>query len=214
MSEALQEMLWNPTPDSLPTEVQRIQTRHRRILALHMLGWRPAEIAAEVGVTAVTVSRILNSPLVRTRLDGLLDEQDEECKVKNLESQKRREQMLADCIELQYAVVKGSVEYPNPETGEITRQTPNIGQRLRASQDLLDRNAETAKIQRVRDEPPDDTEYQQHVFNIKEKFNTALRERESRVVDIPTTSNPQESPNGHSKPNEGCGPLPDPPSNR
>ena len=67
-----------PKPEGRTYQIQHLWQRHHRMKQLHLMGMSNRDIAAELGVTEVTVGNVLNSELMRREIEiasGSLDKE-------------------------------------------------------------------------------------------------------------------------------------------
>jgi hypothetical protein len=108
--------------------LQQLKSQHREIARLHFEGMRPAEIAAEVGMSISSVGAIIRDPLCQAHLERLADKADGNV----IDVRKRLAEMNAKALDtldnlLSDADVSDSVQ-------------------LKAAQDVLNRNGYAPQV--------------------------------------------------------------------
>lgn len=115
-----------------PYEVLTLQDNHREIIRLAAIGMKKAAIAKELGITAQTVSNVLNSSIVQQHLNTLHAQRDD----KFAETVRDLEELLPSAVEAYSDVLNKKVN-----------TTPM--QRIKAAGEVLDRvgPSKTSKVE-------------------------------------------------------------------
>lgn len=64
----LQKMSGERLPNGYPA-LKKLNSRAKLIISFHLCGWKGVDIAAHLGVTQATVSRVLNDPLAQKHIE-------------------------------------------------------------------------------------------------------------------------------------------------
>ena len=108
--------------------IQRVQSQHREIIRLKISGFKNCEIAEAVGMTQSHISQVLNSPLVKERIEQIqaaadLQAVDVLTDIKN---------MAPEAVSLLYDIMK--------DDDKLRESRLSVTTRMKAASEILDRS--------------------------------------------------------------------------
>jgi len=150
-------------PEGKPTVVSELQSRHREIVRLHIVGLKNVEIAERLHITPVSVGQTLRSPIVQQHLRELQGKRDETF----VEIAEELEELLYDAHRAYAQVLRGEVETTPMQrvkvasevfdrTGYGKQTTVNHSKEL-TKEDILEIKATALQAKQENDEIEDGT---------------------------------------------------------
>lgn len=102
--------------------LNQLKSQHREIARLHVEGFRPAEIAQEIGMNIQSVGNIIRDPMCQAHIAKLLDRAD------------------TGVIDVRKSMAKLNAKAVNKIESLLDRDDVSDSVALRTAQDVLDRN--------------------------------------------------------------------------
>lgn len=169
-----------PPGERTARELSLLQTRHRRMIEMHVQGFKNREIARALGVAEMAVCNCLRSPISIMRIRELNAARE----AKAVASIDRISEMSIAALEVVDEMLHGkvTVELTNTAGEKVTQEVPVAPHtRLNAAVTILDRNPFTAKVApRKEQEDSSPALTAETIAEIKRRF----RESQGTVVDV------------------------------
>ena len=110
--------------DKKPYEIKTMNDRHHEIVRLHAVGYKNTEIANQLKISKMSVSQVLNSPIVKLKLDTLRGQKD----VATIEVLDKINDMLPDAVRIYEGIIAG---------GDVSNDVQTATLQLKAAKEAL-----------------------------------------------------------------------------